>query len=51
MSDAVLSRALNPMGEPESCIIPEEVLDFEISSETLVLSGRIQHSQVSLEEL
>jgi hypothetical protein len=46
--DAVLSHCRNPIGEPESCIALEEVLNFETSSETLVLSGRIQHCQVSL---
>ena len=46
--DAVLSHGGDLIGESESCIVLEKVLDFETPSETLVLLGRIQRCGVSL---
>ncbi|KAK5078782.1 hypothetical protein LTS08_006616 [Lithohypha guttulata] len=46
--DAILSRGGDILGESESCIVLDKVLNFETPSETLVLSGQIQCCEVSL---
>jgi hypothetical protein len=46
--DAILSNGGDVLRESESCIVLEEVLNFETPCETLVLSGQIHRCKVSL---